>query len=91
MPRSVKPCGHSQTHRQPAVQGLRICSFFRPTVPMSIAFAKLKAFLRTVRPRTFDQIVELGPSRSVCSRSTRARISCGTAATEVSLHVVKTL
>jgi transposase len=27
--------------------------------PIELAFAKLKAFLRAARPRTFDQVVEL--------------------------------
>ena len=55
-------------HKQPAVQaaiervGARL-RFLRPCSPdfnpIEQAFAKLKAFLRAARPRTFDQVVAL--------------------------------
>ena len=55
-------------HKQPAVQAaiervgarLRFLPPYSPDVnPIEQAFAKLKAFLRAARPRTFDQVVEL--------------------------------
>jgi hypothetical protein len=40
-----------------------ISAFCRPIAPIfnpiELALAKLKAFLRAARPRTFDQVVEL--------------------------------
>jgi transposase len=39
---------------------LRFLPRYRPDLnPIALAFAKLKAFLRAARPRTFDQVVEL--------------------------------
>ena len=55
-------------HKQPAVQAaiervgarLRYLPPYSPDYnPIEQAFAKLKAFLRAARPRTFDQVVEL--------------------------------
>ena len=55
-------------HKQPEVQaalervGARLRSLppYSPDFnPIELAFAKLKAFLRAARPRTFDQVVEL--------------------------------
>jgi transposase len=55
-------------HKQPAVQAaieragahLRFLPPYSPDFnPIELAFAKLKAFLRAARPRTFDQVVEL--------------------------------
>jgi transposase len=55
-------------HKQPAVQAaiervgarLRFLPPYSPDFnPIEQAFAKLKAFLRAARPRTFDQVVEL--------------------------------
>ena len=50
--------------------------------PIELAFAKLKAFVRAARPRSFDQ-GSSNSSRSRCSSSRRrnAGISCDTAAT----------
>ena len=54
-------------HKQPEVQAaieragarLRFLPPYSPDFnPIELAFAKLKAFLRAVRPRTFDQVVE---------------------------------
>jgi transposase len=55
-------------HKQPEVQaaiervgaGLRFLPPYSPDFnPIEMAFAKLKAFLRAARPRSFDQVVEL--------------------------------
>ena len=55
-------------HKQPAVQvaiervgaRLRFLPPYSPDFnPIELAFAKLRAFLRAARPRTFDQIVDL--------------------------------
>lgn len=55
-------------HKQPAVHAaiaqagahLRFLPPYSPDFnPIELAFAKLKAFLRAARPRTFDQVVEL--------------------------------
>jgi len=55
-------------HKQPEVQAaiervgarLRFLPPYSPDFnPIELAFAKLKAFLRAARPRTFDQVVEL--------------------------------
>jgi transposase len=55
-------------HKQPEVQAaiervgarLRFLPPYSPDFnPIEMAFAKLKAFLRAARPRTFDQVVEL--------------------------------
>ena len=55
-------------HKQPAVRAaieqagghLRFLPPSSPDLnPIELAFAKLKAFLRAARPRTFDQVVEL--------------------------------
>ena len=55
-------------HHQPEVQAaieragaaLRFLPPYSPDLnPIELAFAKLKAFLRAARPRTFDQVVEL--------------------------------
>ena len=55
-------------HKQPAVQAaiagagasLRFLPPYSPDFnPIELAFAKLKAFLRAARPRTFDHVVEL--------------------------------
>jgi transposase len=56
------------THKQPDVQiaiervgaRLRFLPPYSPDFnPIEMAFAKLKAFLRAARPRSFDQVVEL--------------------------------
>ena len=56
-------------HKAPAVQlaidrvgaHLRFLPPYSPDFnPIEMAFAKLKAFLRAARPRSFDQVVELG-------------------------------
>ena len=56
------------THKQPEVQAaiervgarLRFLPPYSPDFnPIELAFAKLKAFLRAARPRSFDQVVEL--------------------------------
>ena len=55
-------------HKQPEVQAaiehvgahLRFLPPYSPDLnPIEMAFAKLKAFLRAARPRTFDQVLEL--------------------------------
>lgn len=55
-------------HHQPEVQvaiervgaSLRFLPPYSPDLnPIELAFAKLKAFFRAARPRTFDQVVEL--------------------------------
>jgi transposase len=55
-------------HKQPEVRAaieragayLRFLPPYRPDFnPIELAFAKLKAFLRAVRPRTFDHVCEL--------------------------------
>jgi transposase len=56
------------SHKHPAVQAaieragaqLRFLPPYSPDFnPIELAFAKLKAFLRAARPRTFDQVVDL--------------------------------
>lgn len=55
-------------HKQPAVQAaidgvgarVRFLPPYSPDLnPIEMAFAKLKAFLRAARPRSFDQVVDL--------------------------------
>jgi transposase len=55
-------------HKQPAVEAaiarvgarLRFLPPYSPDLnPIELAFAKLKAFMRAARPRSFDQVVEL--------------------------------
>ena len=55
-------------HKQPEIRTaieaagahLRFLPPYSPDFnPIELAFAKLKAFLRAARPRTFDQVVEL--------------------------------
>ena len=55
-------------HKQPAVHAaitrvgarLRFLPPYSPDLnPIELAFAKLKAFMRAARPRSFDQVVEL--------------------------------
>jgi transposase len=55
-------------HKQPEVQAaieragarLRFLPPYSPDFnPIELAFAKLKAFMRAARPRSFDQVVEL--------------------------------
>jgi transposase len=55
-------------HKQPEVQAaieragarLRFLPPYSPDFnPIELAFAKLKAFFRAARPRSFDQVVEL--------------------------------
>jgi DDE superfamily endonuclease len=71
-PRSVRVTwsvlDHLALHKQPEVRTaieavgahLRFLPPYRPDFnPIELAFAKLKAFIRAVRPRTFDQVCEL--------------------------------
>jgi transposase len=55
-------------HKQPEVRGaieqagaqLRFLPPYSPDFnPIELAFAKLKAFLRAIRPRTFEQVCDL--------------------------------
>jgi transposase len=55
-------------HKQPEVRAailgagahLRFLPPYSPDLnPIELAFAKLKAFIRAARPRSFDQVVEL--------------------------------
>jgi transposase len=55
-------------HKQPAVHAalervgarLRFLPPYSPDLnPIELAFAKLKAFLRAARPRSFDHVIEL--------------------------------
>lgn len=48
--------------------------------PIEMAFAKLKAFLRAARPRSFDQVCDLIALASPCSRRRSTRTTCGIAA-----------
>jgi len=48
--------------------------------PIELAFAKLKAFLRAARPRSFTRSAVSSPSRSSFSRPTNARRTHATAA-----------
>ena len=55
---------HKQPEVQAAIEGvgarLRFLPPYRPDFnPIEQAFAKLKAFMRAARPRSFDQVVEL--------------------------------
>ena len=55
---------HKQVEVQTAVERagarLRFLPPYSPDLnPIELAFAKLKAFLRAARPRSFDQVVEL--------------------------------
>ena len=77
-------------HKQPAVQAaiervgarLRFLPPYSPDFnPIEQAFAKLKAFLRAARPRTFDQVVELVAIALEVFRRWSACTSSGTAAT----------
>ena len=77
-------------HKQPAVHAaiervgaqLRFLPPYSPDFnPIELAFAKLKAFLRAARPRTFDQVCDAGRhARSALFTPRNAAISCGTAA-----------
>ena len=65
-------------HKQPDVSAaiervgarLRFLPPYSPDFnPIELAFAKLKAFLRAARPRSFDQVVELvAIALELCSR-----------------------
>ena len=65
--RDHTPCSHWQTHTVVAalrLDGLGAPLRFLPPYspdfnPIELAFATLKAFLRAVRPRTFDQVCAL--------------------------------
>jgi transposase len=55
---------HKQPEVQAAIEGVGALVRFLPPYspdfnPIELAFAKLKAFLRAARPRTFDQVVAL--------------------------------
>ena len=55
---------HKQPEVQAAIEGAGALVRFLPPYspdfnPIELAFAKLKAFLRAARPRTFDQVVAL--------------------------------
>ena len=55
---------HKQPEVQAAIERVGACLRFLPPYspdfnPIELAFAKLKAFLRAARPRSFDQVVEL--------------------------------
>jgi transposase len=67
-PGDIVVLDHLVVHKQPAVRAaieqagahLRFLPPYSPDFnPIELAFAKLKAFLRAARPRTFDQVVEL--------------------------------
>ena len=81
-------------HKQPEVrlaieQAGALLRFLPPYSPdfnpIELAFAKLKAFLRAARPRTFDHVCELIAAALGSSCQTNAQITSGTAATG-SLH-----
>jgi hypothetical protein len=44
--------------------------------PIELAFAKLKAFLRTARPLSFDHVSDLVPRRSDSSRQSNVAMTC---------------
>ena len=76
-------------HKQPEVRAaieavgarLRFLPPYSPDFnPIEQAFAKLKAFLRAARPRTFDQVCELVATRSRSSRRLNVEITSDTAA-----------
>jgi transposase len=67
-PGDVVVLDHLVIHKQPEVQAaiewvgarLRFLPPYSPDLnPIELAFAKLNAFLRAARPRTFDQVVDL--------------------------------
>jgi len=67
-PGDVVVLDHLAVHKQPDVRlaieavgaQIRFLPPYRPDFnPIEQAFAKLKAFLRAARPRTFDQVVAL--------------------------------
>ena len=67
-PGDVVVLAHLVLHKQPEVEAaiervgarLRFLPPYSPDLnPIELAFAKLKAFLRAARPRTFDQVVDL--------------------------------
>jgi transposase len=69
-------------HKQPAVRGaiegagarLKLLPpYSRDFNPIEQAFAKLKAFLRAVRPRSFDQVNELVPIALTCFTGAECR------------------
>ena len=77
---------HKQPEVRPAIEHvgaqLRFLPPYSPDFnPIEQAFAKLKAFLRAARPRSFDHVSPSLPPRSICSRPTNAEITCATAAT----------
>ena len=51
--------------------------------PIELAFAKLKAFLRAMRPRTFEQVCDVIAAAPVSLRPTNAPTTPATAATEL--------
>ena len=67
-PGDVVVLDHLAIHKQPQVHAaidrvgarLRFLPPYSPDLnPIELAFAKLKAFLRAARPRSFDHVVEL--------------------------------
>jgi transposase len=65
---SVNPNDNLAVHKQPAVRAaieavgahLRFLPPYSPDFnPIELAFAKLKAFIRAARPRTFDHVCDL--------------------------------
>ena len=77
-------------HKQPEVRAaiepvgalVRFLPPYSPDFnPIEHAFAKLKAFMRAARPRSFDQVCSSSPSRSSSSRPTNAQPTHATAAT----------
>src|SRR5262245_60745905 len=75
-------------HKQPEVRAaieqagafLRFLPPYSPDFnPIELAFAKLKAFFRAIRPRTFDHVCELTAAAQGFSCLTSARITSGTA------------
>jgi transposase len=55
---------HKQPEVQAAIERVGACLRFLPPYspdfnPIELAFAKLKAFLRAARPRSFDEVVAL--------------------------------
>jgi transposase len=66
---------------EPAGARLRFLPPYSPDFnPIELAFAKLKAFFRAARPRSFDQVVELLAMALQLFTPWNASISCATAA-----------
>ena len=87
---TISRCTNIPRFAPPSKRPARTCASSRPYSPdfnpIEQAFAKLKAFLRAARPRSFDQVCELIAIAIGLYTPPNARTTCGTPGT-ASLHL----